>query len=237
MDNSSKVENAGNTFYNHMVGDKDTKANIINIVQYILTGLIPIIILNKSMQHIFPDTDDTKNNLELSVEIIGQLTMLFVGIFFIDRMIRYFKVYSGEKYDDVSALNIILPFMIILFSIPSKIGQKTKIITDRILRALNIEKTPEQNEEKIEIKPTIPIITDVRDMMGQHGIGDIPPALQSVATNPTKAPESIGRVSSGNSNNSNTNTNNSKTDNFNQMFEPFASGGSGGGGNLGFTSF
>ena len=168
MDNSPKAENSGNAFFNHMFGDKDTKSNVINIIQYSLVGIIPILILNKAMQHIFPDADDKKNNLELSVEIIGQLAMLFIGIFFVDRLIRYFKVYSGEKYDDVSALNLILPFMIILFSIPSKIGQKTKIMMDRIMRALNIEKGPEETEEKIEIKPTIPIMTDIRDMMGQQ---------------------------------------------------------------------
>ena len=234
MDNSQNAENAGNTFFNHMLGDKDTKSNVINIIQYSLVGVIPILILNKAMQHIFPEADDKKNNLELSVEIIGQLTMLFIGIFFIDRLIRYFKVYSGEKYDDVSSLNLILPFTVILFSIPSKIGQKTKIIMDRIMRALNIEKQPEEVEEKIEIRPTIPIMTDMRDMMGQHGTGDVPPALQSIATAPTKAPESGGRVSNNNSNNSNTNTN-TNPENFNKMFEPFASGSSSG--SIGYTPF
>lgn len=235
MDNSPKLENTGNSLYNHMFGDKDTKSNLINIIQYSLISVLPILVLNKFTQHIFPEADDKKNNLELSVEIVGQLIMLFVGIFFIDRLIRYFKVYSGEKYDDISLLNSIVPFTIVLFSIPTKIGAKTKIIMDRILRALNIEKEPEKEEEKIEIKPTIPVVTDVTQMMSQNRIGDIPPALQSVATNPTKEPESIGRVSSTNSNNSNTNTNNSET--FNTMFEPFASGGSGGGGSLGYTSF
>lgn len=242
MDNSTKVENTGNAFFNHMFGDKDTKSNVINIIQYTLVGIIPLIILSKSMQHIFPDADDRKNNFELSIEIIGQLTMLFIGIFFIDRLIRYFKSYSGEKYDDISPLSLILPLTIVLFSIPSKIGQKTKIITDRVLRALNIEKQPEIEEEKIEIKPTIPIMNDMRDMMGQQGVVDVPPALQSVATNPTKAPESVGRVSTSNSNNSNTNTNtktdnNTNNENFNNMFEPFASGSGSGSGGLGYTPF
>ena len=230
MDNSPKVETSGNAFLNHMFGDKDTKSNVINIIQYSLFGIIPILILNKAMHHIFPDADDKKNNLELSVEIIGQLAMLFIGIFFVDRLIRYFKVYSGEKYDDVSVLNLILPIMIILFSIPSKIGQKTKIMMDRIMLALNIEKGPE-TEEKIEIKPTIPIMTDIRDMMGHSGTGDVPPALQSVATTPPKAPKSVGRVSTNNSNNSNNSNANANTDNFNNMFEPLTSGG------IGYTSF
>tara|TARA_Y100000741_G_scaffold349194_1_gene318095 strand:+ start:517 stop:1233 length:717 start_codon:yes stop_codon:yes gene_type:complete len=238
MDNSPKLENVGNSFYEHMFGDKDTKSSLINVIQYSLISVLPVLILNKATQHIFPDADDTKNNLELSVEIVGQLTLLFVGIFFIDRLIRYFKVYSGEKYDDMSLINSIVPFTIILFSIPTKIGQKTKIIMDRILRALNIEKQPEnkEEEEKIEIRPTIPIM-DVSNMMGQRGLGEIPPALQSVATNPTKEPESVGRVSSSNSNNSNTNTNKNNSENFNTMFEPFASGSTGGSGGLGYTSF
>ena len=95
-------------------------------------------------------------------------------------------------------------------------------------------------EEKLEIRPTLPIMTDIRDMIGQGG-GDVPPALQAVATKPTNssstsiaslppssssAPSSNGRVS-----NTNNNTN------FDSMFEPFTGGGSGNSGGLSFTAF
>ena len=139
METVQKVEKSGNTLFNHMFSDENTKPNIINIIQYTVVGIIPILVLNRLMQHIFPEVDEQKNNLELSIEILGQLTLLFVGIFIIDKLIRYLNVYSGEKYDDVSVLNMILPLMIILFSVPSKIGQKIKILTDRIFRGFNID--------------------------------------------------------------------------------------------------
>ena len=158
MDSNQKVDK--NTFIKHMFEDDNVKPSIFNIIQYAATGVIPLIILNKFMQHLFPEVDEKKNNLELGVEIMGQLTLLFVGIFFIDKFIRYFKAYSGEKYEDVSVLSMILPLMIILISVPSKLGEKIKIIMERVLRSLNIESEKSQQdeyheeEEHVTITPT-----------------------------------------------------------------------------------
>ena len=161
-----------------MFEDDNVKPSIINIIQYAATGIVPLLILNRTMQHLFPEVDDIKNNLELSVEILCQLTLLFVGIFFIDKFIRYFKAYSGDKYEDVSVLSMILPLMIILISVPSKLGEKLKIITGRILHSLNIEseKHPEEEGEQITITPTF----------------NTPPAQHTM--NPTLEPERTRKV-------------------------------------------
>ena len=157
MDSNQKVDK--NTFIKHMFEDDNVKPSIFNIIQYAATGVIPLIILNRFMQHLFPEVDERKNNLELGVEIIGQLTLLFVGIFFIDKFVRYFKAYSGEKYEDVSVLSMILPLMIILISVPSKLGEKIKIIMERALRSLNIDSEKSRDdeyyeEEHVTITPT-----------------------------------------------------------------------------------
>ena len=236
METVQKVEKSGNTLFNHMFSDENTKPNIVNIMQYTAIGIIPVLVLNRLMQHIFPEVDEKKNNLELSIEVIGQLTLLFVGIFMIDNLIRYFNVYSGEKYNDVSVLNMILPLMIILFSVPSKIGQKMQLLMDRILRGLNIEseQKKEGGGEKIEIRPTLPIMTDVRDMMGQNQMGDVPPALQSVATKPEKTSSTSIASLPSSTQSSNGRVSNNNT-NFNNMFEPSTNGSSSGG--LSFTAF
>jgi len=238
METVQRAEKSGNTLFNHMFSDENTKPNIVNIIQYTAVGIIPVLVLNRLMQHIFPEVDEKKNNLELSIEVMGQLALLFVGIFFIDKLIRYFNVYSGEKYNDVSVLNMVLPLMIILFSVPSKIGQKMQLLMDRILRGLNIEseQKKEGDGEKIEIRPTLPIMTDVRDMMGQNQMGDVPPALQSVATKPEKTSStSIASLPTAAAQSSNGRVSNNNT-NFNSMFEPSTNGNSGSGG-LSFTAF
>ena len=149
MDNNQKIDK--NSFIKHMFEDDDNKPKILNIIQYAVTGLIPLILLNRLMQNIFPEVNEEKNNIELSVEIVSQITLLFVGVFFIDKFIRYFKSYSGEKYDDISVLSMILPLMLILISIPSKLGEKIKILIERILVYLNIESSePKHNEEHVE---------------------------------------------------------------------------------------
>ena len=50
MDSNQKVDK--NTFIKHMFEDDNVKPSIFNIIQYAATGVIPLIILNKFMQHL-----------------------------------------------------------------------------------------------------------------------------------------------------------------------------------------
>jgi len=183
MDSNQKVDK--NTFIKHMFEDDNVKPSIFNIIQYAATGVIPLIILNRFMQHLFPEVDERKNNLELGVEIIGQLTLLFVGIFFIDKFVRYFKAYSGEKYEDVSVLSMILPLMIILISVPSKLGDKIKIIMERVLRSLNIESEKPRDDEYHEEEEHVTITPTFNTVQNQH---IMKPTLEPERTR--KVPES-----------------------------------------------
>ena len=52
METVQKVEKSGNTLFNHMFSDENTKPNIVNIMQYTAIGIIPVLVLNRLMQHI-----------------------------------------------------------------------------------------------------------------------------------------------------------------------------------------
>ena len=205
MDSNQKVDK--NTFIKHMFEDDNVKPSIFNIIQYAATGVIPLIILNKFMQHLFPEVDEKKNNLELGVEIMGQLTLLFVGIFFIDKFIRYFKAYSGEKYEDVSVLSMILPLMIILISVPSKLGEKIKIIMERVLRSLNIESEKSQQdeyheEEHVTITPTFNTVQSqpiMKPTLEPERTRKVPESGSTLISQLHNDSGSSGRVSNGSS--------------------------------------
>uniref|UniRef100_A0A6C0I1U1 Uncharacterized protein n=1 Tax=viral metagenome TaxID=1070528 RepID=A0A6C0I1U1_9ZZZZ len=121
------------TFFSHVFSStEEGKAEILNVVQYALMGIIPIIILNKLIQRFIPEADVDKSNLELLAEIFIQMIVMFCGIILIHRTITYFPTYSGFKYEDLVLTNVILAFLIIIFSIQTKIGLKLNILVDRV---------------------------------------------------------------------------------------------------------
>jgi hypothetical protein len=120
------------TFLNHVFSQtEEGKAEILNVVQYSLLGVVPILILNKSIQRFIPEADPDKSTLELLAEIFIQLIVMFCGVIVIHRIITYIPTYSGFKYENLTLTNVILAFLIIVLSIQTKLGIKVNILFDR----------------------------------------------------------------------------------------------------------
>jgi hypothetical protein len=125
-------EHTKRTFLNHVFAmNEEGKAEVLNVVQYALMGVIPVVILNKLVQRFIPEADPEKSTLELLVEIFIQLIVMFCGIIVIHRVITYFPTYSGFKYEDLILTNVILAFLVIVLSIQTKLGIKVNILVDR----------------------------------------------------------------------------------------------------------
>lgn len=121
------------TFLNHVFSTtEEGKAEILNVLQYAGLAVIPIVALNKIVQRFIPDADPDKSSLEITVEILLQLIVLFVGIVLIHRSITYFPSYSGFPYGNLLLTNGILTFLIIVLSIQTKLGIKVNILVDRL---------------------------------------------------------------------------------------------------------
>ena len=132
-------------FISHVFNfDNKSKNELSNIIQYSILAIFPIVILNKTIQRFIPEADETKGSIEVLIEIILQLGLIFVGMFFIHRIITYIPTYSESKYDNLSVVNNIISFLIIILSLQTKLGEKMNIIIDRILSF--IDNTP--NEKK-----------------------------------------------------------------------------------------
>lgn len=132
-------------FISHVFNfDNKSKNELTNIIQYSILAIFPIVILNKTIQRFIPEADETKGSIEVLIEIILQLGLIFVGMFFIHRIITYIPTYSESKYENISIINNIISFLIIILSLQTKLGEKMNIIIDRILTF--IDNTP--NEKK-----------------------------------------------------------------------------------------
>lgn len=149
IEESTKSISSKNGFINHVFNfDEDTKGELLNIVQYSLLSVIPIIGLNKTVQKVIPAVDDEKGSIEILAEVIVQIVVMFVGMFFIHRLITFVPTYSKMKYEDYSVPNIILGFLIIVLSLQTKLGEKTNILLDRILNYIDGNSSLAQEKPK-----------------------------------------------------------------------------------------
>ena len=118
-------------FFKHVFNfDSDSKAEMLNIIQYAILALIPIIILNKLMQKYIPEADEEKGSLEISAEVLLQIIIIVLGIFFVDRLVTYVPTYSGIKYLDFSVTTVVIATLLILLSLQTKLGEKISILFD-----------------------------------------------------------------------------------------------------------
>jgi hypothetical protein len=133
LDELTRTSGNKTGFFKHVFNfNEESKGDMMNIVQYSVLALVPLVILNKLMQKYVPEADDEKNNFEILAEIIGQVVTLFLGILIIHRVITYIPTYSGENYADFSVTNIILAVLVIILSLQTKLGEKVSILVDRV---------------------------------------------------------------------------------------------------------
>lgn len=126
------------TFLSHVFSTtEEGQAELLNVVQYSLMGVVPIVSLNKAIQRFIPEADPEKSSVELLAEIFIQLIIMFCGVVIIHRMITYFPTYSGFKYESLTLTNVILAFLIIVLSIQTKLGLKVNIMVDRVVDLWN----------------------------------------------------------------------------------------------------
>ena len=134
LDELSKTSNGKPGFFKHVFNfDEQSKAEMLNIVQYAVLALIPVVILNKLMQRFVPEADDDKGSLEITAEVLAQIIAMFLVMLIIHRIITFVPTYSGEKYADFSVTNIILAMLVIILSLQTKLGEKVSILVDRLV--------------------------------------------------------------------------------------------------------
>lgn len=148
------------TFIKHVFDmEEESQNEMLNIVQYSILALIPVLILNKSVQTLFPEADESKNNIEIALEIVGQTIVMFLGMVFIHRLVTYVPTYSKVDYSPLRVTNVVIAFLTIVLSIQSRIGEKANILFDRLMsyfRPLPKESTPppqSQNQGNVPMPP------------------------------------------------------------------------------------
>ena len=131
MDSS---DDSNKNFFKHVFNfDDDSKSDILNIIQYALIAIVPVVILNKSIGKYVPEADDKKSSLEISAEIVIQVIVTFMGLLIIHRAITFIPTYSESKYPEFHIVYIILAILMIMMSLQTKLGEKVSVLVDRLM--------------------------------------------------------------------------------------------------------
>jgi hypothetical protein len=192
MENTS---DSNKNFLKHVFNfDDDSKSDILNIIQYALIAIIPVVILNKGIKKYIPEADDKKGSLEITAEIIIQVIVIFMGLLIIHRIITFIPTYSGVKYPEFNILYIILALLLIIISLQTKLGEKISILSDRLMELWNGKSDDKDKKKKNNsVKVSQPI-------SGQQMMPPAQPtytdgtAISSLPTNESQYNESVQQV-------------------------------------------
>ena len=113
--------------------NNDNKNKILNMLQYTILAIIPVYLTLKGIKHSIPEEDESKGCLEISIECILQIVLIVLAIWFIDRIVRYIPTYSNTEYAPFNPITFLVPFLILLTTMQTKLGEKFNIMFDRLM--------------------------------------------------------------------------------------------------------
>jgi hypothetical protein len=157
-DVDTTTKNVKNGFINHVFNfDNDTKTEVLNVGQYLLLAIVPMGFYNYMVDSVIPEVDESKSNLEILAEVIGQLVLVLVGLLFIHRLITFVPTYSGRAMGDMNLFSIILVLLTLLYESHTKVGEKTKILLNRLKDIWEGKKSEKKKKGNSVVKVTQPI--------------------------------------------------------------------------------
>jgi len=145
------------SFFNYMISlNSNEKNDLLNMLQYSILAIIPIIIVLKLMKKYIPSENDKKASIEILIELVLQLIVIFGAFWFINRLITFIPTYSTAPYPHFNIIQLVIPITFILFSMNSTISEKATILLNRTLVAVGLVK---ENFEEEECKqPSVAVI-------------------------------------------------------------------------------
>jgi hypothetical protein len=136
-DSVKSVQGESMGFLNYVFNfDTENKNHIMNMLQYTLLTIVPVLIILRGIKHFIPEDDEAKGSLEILFECTGQIIIIMMAIWFTNKIIQYIPTYSGEHYSKFNEITFVIPFILILATMQTKLGAKFNILIDRLMLAI-----------------------------------------------------------------------------------------------------
>ena len=164
-DSVKSVQNESAGFFSYVFNfDMENKHRIMNMLQYTLLTIIPVLLILRGIKHIIPEEDESKGSFEILAESLGQVIVIMLAIWLTNKIITYIPTYSGEEYPKFNDISFIIPFIILLATMQTKLGAKFNILIDRVMNLFF------NREEKKREQPqgTQNVVRVSQPMAGQH---------------------------------------------------------------------
>jgi len=131
---SEKIVETPLNFFSYVFNfDKESREDMLNIIQYSFLAVLIVVFFNKGMQKIIPPADEDKGTPIILAEVFLQVFLIFIGMMFTHRIISYIPTISKSKYTPINIFTVIIPVLIIILSLKNKIGDKVSILMNRLL--------------------------------------------------------------------------------------------------------
>ncbi len=143
------IGGSGSSFVSYMFSlSEGEKVEIINMLQYLILAIIPILLLNKLIKTYLPPVDRSKSPIEMATEIVIHLVILFTFVFFIHKLILYIPTYTKNPYPAINFLPVVLPLLIVLFSLDKNLNEKSTILLNKLFVLLGLSKENFEEEDE-----------------------------------------------------------------------------------------
>lgn len=145
-------------FFNYVFNFDDTnKALISNLFQYSYIAIPLVVIILKLINYYTPEEDDSKGTLEIMAEVFVSVALILFAIWFINKIVRYIPTASKVPYPVFNEINFVVPLLIILFTMHTKLGAKINILVERIVDLYDGKTNLKDKKAKKDYKTTQPI--------------------------------------------------------------------------------
>ena len=169
-DGVKSVQHESSGFFNYVFNfDTENKHRIMNMLQYTLLTIIPVLLILRGIKHIIPEDDESKGTIEILAESVGQVILIMLAIWLTNKIINFIPTYSGEDYPKFNEITFVIPFIIILATMQTKLGAKFNILIDRFMKLINgREGKTEDDRKKCKDGQTVVRVTQPLAGGGQH---------------------------------------------------------------------
>jgi hypothetical protein len=129
------------------------KNELLNVFQYILLVIIPLVFFLKLMKEYIPPENHSKSSIEIATEVLIQLFLIFVVFWMIHKVVLYIPTYSKSPYEKINMVQMVLPVLFLLLCMKSTLSEKMSILLDRVLILIGIRKEGMDDDEDDKKKP------------------------------------------------------------------------------------
>ena len=148
-ENLKETPNSTLSFFKYVFNfDDDNKAEMLNLFQYSLLAVIPLILVLKAVKQYVPEEDERKGSVEITAECLTQILFVLVSFWLIHKIVTFVPTYSTVDYKEVNLLIPMIPFLFLLLTMQTKLGAKINILTERAFTFAGLNKPPPPQQKQ-----------------------------------------------------------------------------------------